>query len=393
MKFTDIFKFKKPELTDTYSIEHQNENWDIVEEELTDKRDKDTYKIIADYFSDITEDTDIRKVIHRLDSGQYTYNVEIDGNLIVPDVGCVDTQIHWERQIQPNGYIYGLLTVEGMYGEKRKIKQCSIYNVQKYTDWYEITLARKSSGLEHTLDVDCNTLLEERDYIVGTSILNATSNSAVNLPYEAGYFALLVHATMNDISNGCVQIAINRDSGNIYVRTYVDKIWSSWKKQFTINGGTIATNNGVPLILKNTESGAETSVVGFQNENGNLGHLGFTGVDNPVFISADKSSVKKIVTEDTLVVVENTVSVTIPEDVTIGTITVPYPEGFTKANCMVLNVMGKYLGYNNLGEYDEFILTGSEATIQLKDNGVIIKFIYDPGTHNVSYRVALYQFK
>lgn len=37
MKFTDIFKFKKPEQSDTFNIEHQNENWDNVEAVLDER--------------------------------------------------------------------------------------------------------------------------------------------------------------------------------------------------------------------------------------------------------------------------------------------------------------------------------------------------------------------
>lgn len=330
MKFTNIFRFKKPELTDTYSIEHQNENWDIVEENLKNKRESNTNVSIANYLPTITSEVDIRTIVCNIPSGHYSYNKEYNANLLVPDVGCNDTQIYWEKQTHPNGNVYGILTIEGMYGDGRKIKTCSIYNTTQYTNWYEITLARKSSGLVHTLDVDCNTLLEERDYIVSTTTGSKESNVAMNLPPESGYFALLVYATMKYIDNGCTQIAINRDSGNIYVRTYVNKKWSKWKKQFT---------------------------------------------------------------EDRLVVVENTVSVVIPEDVVLGTIVIPYPEGFTKDNCTILSVVAKNMGYNNIGDYTNFVLSSSETITALKDTGIEITFMQEPGTRTVSYRLALYRFK
>lgn len=97
--------------------------------------------------------------------------------------------------------------------------------------------------------------------------------------------------------------------------------------------------------------------------------------------------------ESPLKVLEGTRVVNVSEDVTTGEFTISYPQGFIKDNCVVLSVNGKNLGYNNLGDYSEFCVAGAEVFTQLTSSGVKITFMYEPGNHNVSYRVTLYKYK
>ena len=54
---------------------------------------------------------------------------------------------------------------------------------------------------------------------------------------------------------------------------------------------TIGRSSNNPLILKNTNSGNNQSVLGFQTaDHGTLGRLGFYGVDNLVFVKGDSSA-------------------------------------------------------------------------------------------------------
>ena len=91
--------------------------------------------------------------------------------------------------------------------------------------------ARQSFLKDVKIGVDINTIITPGDYIVagndGTP--SAAENQAVNLPDEAGYFALLVNATLhyNGI-NGCSQIAINRDTGTVYSRANRNDVWTDW---------------------------------------------------------------------------------------------------------------------------------------------------------------------
>ena len=54
---------------------------------------------------------------------------------------------------------------------------------------------------------------------------------------------------------------------------------------------TIGRSSNNPLMLKNTNSGNNQSVLGFQTaDNGTLGRLGFYGVDVPTFVKGDSSA-------------------------------------------------------------------------------------------------------
>lgn len=100
---------------------------------------------------------------------------------------------------------------------------------------------------------------------------------------------------------------------------------------------------------------------------------------------------EQFVFNDNFVVLEDDDRVSIGTDVTTGRRIIPYPEGFTKDNCIILNVMIKGIGYNNYGEYDDFYEATNES--QLKDNGIALNFMYESGPHEFSYRIALYRFK
>lgn len=115
--------------------------------------------------------------------------------------------------------------------------------------------ARQSFLKDAKIGVDINTIITPGDYIVagndGTP--SAAENQAVNLPDEAGYFALLVNATLhyNGI-NGCSQIAINRDTGTVYSRANRNDAWTDWIEladaaNFLPLDGSVAMTNHLSL--------------------------------------------------------------------------------------------------------------------------------------------------
>lgn len=111
--------------------------------QINDKRDKNTFVSIADYLPEVTAETDIRTIMHQVDSGAYACTISNTPLIKFPDVECADAIIVWEKQKNPNtDLVYGTLTVMSMYRKDSSGKVlppimyiCSIYNNTSYTEW------------------------------------------------------------------------------------------------------------------------------------------------------------------------------------------------------------------------------------------------------------------
>lgn len=328
MKFTDLFRFKKPEPTDTYSIEHQNENWDIVEQEMTNIKnehlplDGGTLTGNSIYFADgygrVHSDQNVTQIEHfdtKKDNNNRRQFIVNGSNKTGKDTIVLS---EWKNGVQKLYSIYG--------------------------DHY-IPTADKFEAITY-----------------GANRITIQENDDLNNYLECGCYACANYGTAQSLKNSPVDDAFTMDilSGTGKNDKITTDIYS-----YIIQ--SIRTITGEQYYRQVYSRPNEKDII-YENW-------------------------KKIITNNDMVIIEGTETVTISEDVAIGTIIVPYPDGFTKDNCTILNVMGKNLGYNNLDEYDYYCQIGYDVFVQLKDEGTSIQFMYEPGTHTVQYKLSLYKYK
>jgi len=220
--------------------------------------------------SAITTPTDIRVIISNYPSGTYTFASFENDNIIMPFEDAVGVMIEWERVFNPTySAIYGILTVKSMTHCNHSYS-CVVYNTNMYTEWVDNNplhyLSLSGGGIveaqtPHPFGIK-NSLTDESCYV------NFNSKTGL-LGYLGFYWDKPVYI---DGATSALRYLLHE--GNVGEYALVK------------NGGVIGDGKDhYPLVVKGN-NGSRKAWIGFRDDT-DLGFLGMTGVNNPVFTKND----------------------------------------------------------------------------------------------------------
>lgn len=223
-----------------------------VESHLESVRDKNTLVSISKFLPQVTVQTDIRTLIHQVDSGVYAYTISHTPLITIPDVECADAIITWERQDNPNGYVYGTLSIVSMYhndssGNKSPaiMYTCSIYNDTEYTEWKRISGAEDGLRSGNTYGANDGVFSTSLAYTHGcwNKWVTVVGSNIDNAPHAGDIWA---EVFTGGVPNRGFQFVFScfESERSVWVRFMHDNVWSGWDEFTTSKGGTLTGDLG-----------------------------------------------------------------------------------------------------------------------------------------------------
>lgn len=232
MTKTTNLELYKPDGTDFYNIELQNENMDILDAEIKKSTDH-----IADDVSHITS------------MERTSWNAKLDNTATAANADKVDGY-HASDFVRLTNFSGG--------------------NLGSLAKYYTATVAK-----------DCNDIDEFLAIGIGAD--------GLHYPVANAFFYIMT-LKYNDGSKK--QIALDYGADKMYVRFLKNGVWNDWKAVALMNevlplsGGTIKGAAATNLHLVST--GSETSCISFKGVSGNVGYLGMKG-PVPVYIAENNA--------------------------------------------------------------------------------------------------------
>lgn len=231
--FTKNYKFKKPEKTDYFNIDDQNENWNKLDEELKkkpDSTDGDTANMKVSTITPSTENFpqpaagDSQKTLWgKVKKWQQDCLVKF-GNYVLMSM-ITNQHLNSTSNIPTSALVYLMQQAIAKNQQDITVLNTKVGNTQLLNETVVDILFKKVNQLIG-FATDANRYPSYGSYI---AIANGWDSEIVNFPPEfKNTFGILIQAKI-DINTDVYVQALLYKGGNLRIRQYENSNWSSWE--------------------------------------------------------------------------------------------------------------------------------------------------------------------